>query len=793
MSMTPAQRQGHNLALALELAAKGYYIFPSNNKTPLCAVWQRADDTFNAAEREAAVIAAAEKNGFNPLHVGATKTAKVIKDLWKKYPDSVPSISCGPSGLFVIDADVNDGKDGRRIKQGPLKLATFFAENEIPMEGVFTVASQSGGRHVYYKNNEALGSAAGILRDLDCDTRGIGGQTVAPGAITPKGNTYTILFDKTLDDLASTPDTPAKIVTAARTQRETTEVSDKAVADSISKLEDAEIAPYSDLFDPVMGYDLDALAAKDEEFASLFKLGTGDISRNRFKITRCLMREFKDMPIEHLISFHSGWLLEDGTEGAGTFNDGSTKKGSGEFNYRDVAREHAKGNSEHKVSDGAHLGDVTDQDDRLPPEQQAIKDKKLKEKHAGKWWERITKVPFDLDIDKLPPRPVIYGNGVLQLGEITLVSGASGKGKSAYTLSLAVDIACGVDHLGQGAFRARKVMMYNAEDSLIEMLRRIGAYMFLQKFTPEMRRMVSDNLSLLSGKDGRIKLASSDGRDVKIEHGAFATMKKLLIAEQVQVLVLDPLVATHDINENDNTGMGALVSEIGILTFDTQVATVLVHHDKKGLQTRATGEASMDDARGAGAIVSSVRMVLNVGEIKKSDAGNFEIESTEVWKFMAVSQGAKANYSARDPNLKIYRQNSVIAENGTEEFKATSTVGLTLHNFKPKAAGLSDSEMGAVFAEIDKIRMPVGTAPQHPRYLGKLIAEACDLDWGVKKTRETAKATISDWLKRKLIAISTIPGQGSGAGSRRPVDVYVRGEARSEGRDVPFEAVQDED
>lgn len=324
--MSARERRAHNLALAKALAAMGIYIFPSKDKTPMCAAWQHADTSFTPEQIAAQRLKFEERNGYPPPHIGSTVDPKVIERLWRQFEDAVPSISCGSSGLYVVDADFALASEGKRAKNGPVRLSQYLAENEIAIEGSVVIDTQSGGKHLYFKNTLALDSKAGILRDLDCDVRGVGGQTVAPGAIRVDGKTYQI-SKGTFEDLIDLPEVPEGIVTAVRTARESTEVKDEVVAASIAKLEEAEIAPFEELFDPIMGYDIECLKQKDDEFADIYANGTGDISRNRFKITRCLMREWPNMPIEHVLSFHSGWVLENGEDAAGSFNDGSSKKG----------------------------------------------------------------------------------------------------------------------------------------------------------------------------------------------------------------------------------------------------------------------------------------------------------------------------------------------------------------------------------------------------------------------------------------------------------------------------------
>ncbi|MEH2476201.1 hypothetical protein V1281_002629 [Nitrobacteraceae bacterium AZCC 2161] len=603
-TMTPAQRQGHNLALALELAANGYYVFPSNNKVPLCAVWQKADTSFTPAAREAEVVKANEKNGFMPLHVGSTIDAKVIKKLWKKYPDAVPSLSCGPSNLFVIDADVNDGTDGKRVKAGPAKLSAWLTENDVPMEGVFIVKTRSGGRHVYFKNNELLGSAAGTLRDLDCDLRGQGGQTVAPGAVRVDGASYDIMGGMTLADLANTPETPAGIVTAARTQREMTTVSEADVASRIATLQEATIAPFGEVFDPIMGYDLDKLAKKDSEFADLRANGTGDFSDIRFKMTRCLMREWPQMPIEHLLSFMDAWTLDSGEPGAGTFHEGSQgKKGAGEYNFRDISREHKKGPSEHKITDGVSMGAAYDEDDNeLSDDPKAVADREIAkaQRKVEADNEKLAKKEVRLASRGLYIEDIAEGEiddqdwaveDIVVRNTVSVMVGMWGTGKTAVSLDMGLHQSLGLPWHDKETKHG--VVIYVALENATDVERRVRAW----RQRDERENIDTSKLAFYLWKSS-CALVSKDGRPTVDELDLIEIAKRAsehygLPINQIIIDTVAKSIGSGD--ENDAGDAGRYMQGMQRVAEATGANVMALHHPpKNGTDPRGSGAFSAD-------------------------------------------------------------------------------------------------------------------------------------------------------------------------------------------------------
>jgi hypothetical protein len=116
----------------------------------------------------------------------STTDVATIDRWWGKWPDALPAIDLGKSGLIVIDADRHEG--------GPDGVAAFVqlcADHQTNLADVPTVVTPSGGRHFYFKqrDGEPLGNGRGTL-PLGVDVRGDGGYVIAPGAQLPDGGRY---------------------------------------------------------------------------------------------------------------------------------------------------------------------------------------------------------------------------------------------------------------------------------------------------------------------------------------------------------------------------------------------------------------------------------------------------------------------------------------------------------------------------------------------------------------------------------------------------------------------------
>ncbi|MEV4260567.1 bifunctional DNA primase/polymerase [Kribbella sp. NPDC049584] len=176
MSTARPQRQvtdaGHQ---ALSRAAhwhadQGFSVFPlaPGRKTPAVADWEAAATTD---------------------HVSIART-------WRKAPYNI-GVAAGPSRLLVVDLDQpkdpSDEVPARWRERGAASGADVLAlvaadHDDESVRPTYTVATPSGGQHLYYRQpeGEQLGNSAGRI-GWKIDTRGHGGYVVAAGSITSDG------------------------------------------------------------------------------------------------------------------------------------------------------------------------------------------------------------------------------------------------------------------------------------------------------------------------------------------------------------------------------------------------------------------------------------------------------------------------------------------------------------------------------------------------------------------------------------------------------------------------------
>ena len=103
-------------------------------------------------------------------------TRAIIDQQWQRWPDAMPGLNLGESGLLVVDADGTAGISAWEA------IAAEYGGCDAP-----TVDTPGNGRHYYFRQPDgmALGNARGALPKKDVcpvDIRGAGGYVIAPGA-----------------------------------------------------------------------------------------------------------------------------------------------------------------------------------------------------------------------------------------------------------------------------------------------------------------------------------------------------------------------------------------------------------------------------------------------------------------------------------------------------------------------------------------------------------------------------------------------------------------------------------
>ena len=159
------------LKAALDLAAREFAVFP-------CIPGQREPAT---------------RRGF----YDATTNPAVIRRWWTARAYNIGIRTGVASGMWALDVDVKDGKDGEANLR---KLEREHGDLPPTIENI----TGSGGRHICFKYTGPISNSTGKIAP-GLDVRGDGGYIIAPPSLHPCGRAYVQSVDSA-DALAVAPD-----------------------------------------------------------------------------------------------------------------------------------------------------------------------------------------------------------------------------------------------------------------------------------------------------------------------------------------------------------------------------------------------------------------------------------------------------------------------------------------------------------------------------------------------------------------------------------------------------------
>jgi hypothetical protein len=250
------------------------------------------------------------------------------------------------------------------------------------------------------------------------------------------------------------------------------------------------------------------------------------------------------------------------------------------------------------------------------------------------------------DEASIEPRRWIYAHHYLR-SFVSVLASAGGIGKTSLQIVEALAIVTGRPLLGEEVKERTNVWLVNLEDPLSEIQRRVLAAMRHYGIKPA---DVEGRLFVNAGRDFSLKFGIQTRDGVLPNTKLVEYLCAKIPEKQIGCVFIDPFVGAHNINENDNMAVNAIVAEIRRVADETKCAIGLVHHIRKG-----NGEdASIDSVRGAGSLIGAARAARVVNKVSEDDAMKLGVEVDKAKGIFRVDDG-KANL-APPADKSTYRQ-----------------------------------------------------------------------------------------------------------------------------------------
>jgi RecA-family ATPase len=352
----------------------------------------------------------------------------------------------------------------------------------------------------------------------------------------------------------------------------------------------------------------------------------------------------------------------------------------------------------------------------------------------------------NFDFASIPPREWILGNRLIRkFVSVTIAPG--GLGKSTLTLEEALSIATGKPITGDLVHMQGNVWIYNNEDPLEELHRRIAAICINWDIPVD---SVAHSVFVNSGVSRRLMVAK------RMAIGIVQTPDvEPLIAElrknEIVALTVDPFVRVHNLSENANDEIDFVASQFSRIAQEADCAISLVHHTRKmpaGAQNSYAG--NMDAGRGASALSNAVRVAHTLMAMSEKDAEGLNIAAENKWQYVRLDD-AKGNMSPPAQRARWFQRKGVILPNDDDSLGLDPDEVGVLEVWTPDDADWSITVHDArqVLEEAQRRwaeKRPFSASPQSPRYLGSYMMT----ELGINKAH--AKSIVGDWLTNGVIA-----------------------------------------
>ena len=346
----------------------------------------------------------------------------------------------------------------------------------------------------------------------------------------------------------------------------------------------------------------------------------------------------------------------------------------------------------------------------------------------------------DFNEADLPKRRWIYGNHYCR-NFVSVTASAGGIGKTSLTMVEAVAIATGRPLLGEVVHESVPVWFACLEDDMDEINLRLAGIMREYGVTHEELK----GRLFLDAEDTISITLAMETRDGLVENTALANAIRDKIKENnIGLVITDPFVSMHQVNENSNPSIQAVVAMIRKISRETSCGNGVIHHIRK---TGGGEDATIDSVRGAGALIGAARAARVINKVSREDAIELGVSESDAIGLFRVDDGK--NNLTRPAEHAVYRRmKSVKLDNG-------EYVGVCVAYTLPDLwDGMTTRVVNAMLTEIDKgvEGERYSSRPQDKaRWVGSVITGYTFANPDHKKSARQAKLIIAEWFEKDLL------------------------------------------
>lgn len=355
----------------------------------------------------------------------------------------------------------------------------------------------------------------------------------------------------------------------------------------------------------------------------------------------------------------------------------------------------------------------------------------------------IAATPFEwTEASAIPPREFIYGEHLVRQFMSTTVA-PGGVGKSSLTIVEALAIATGRALLGIEPAERCRVWLWNGEDPLEELQRRITAACLYFGIT---RAELEGWLFVDSGRQTELVIAAQTRDGTRIAEPVVQAIVGTVEDNEIGVLIVDPFVASHRVTENDNNAIERVAKTWARIADVTGCAVELVHHSRK----TGGAEVTVEDGRGASALLAAARSGRVLNTMSPDEAAKAGVENRRL--YFRVENG-KANLAPPPDAATWYRLQSVALGNGSGDRPGDRVGVVTPWAWPDPMAEATPEALAKVQAALSEGEHAENV--QANTWAGHAVAEALGLDCDDRQDRARIRGMLKGWIEAGALRIET--------------------------------------
>lgn len=358
----------------------------------------------------------------------------------------------------------------------------------------------------------------------------------------------------------------------------------------------------------------------------------------------------------------------------------------------------------------------------------------------------IKATPFVLmDPSTIPTRKWLYGRHYVRRFVSTTVA-PGGLGKSSLGIVEALSMVTARDLLGVKVREPLRVWLWNGEDPMDELNRRIAAACLHYDISPA---HIAGRLFVDSGRDLPIRIVEmAAGQRTAVAVPTVEGVERAIRENQIDLLVIDPFVASHGVPENDNGAIDRVAKTWAGIAERCDCGIELVHHVRKSA-SGAEGY-TVEDARGGSSLIGAVRSARVLNGMTKEEAERANVEPERRRLHFRVDDG-KANMAPPMEKAAWFQMVSVGLGNGRGAEPEDNVGVATAWDMPGVLDDVTAQHLDAVIALV-KADPTYRADSQAANWIGIAIADVVGLDLTTKGGKEQARRLQQIWIKSGALA-----------------------------------------